>query len=229
MDPILEIAQEHGLIVIEDAACALGAEYRGKKCGGFGLVGCFSFHPRKIITTGEGGMVVTDDANLAGEIRQLRNHGLATVNGHTRLKQAGFNYRMTDFQAALGVVQLRKLETIIVRRTELAEVYDKALNNIAFVNPPAVMDEVRHNWQSYVILIREPGGRDKVLRQLLKSGIESAIGTYSVSAQPHYVNKVIAISNSHEAYRQGLCLPLHNRMSRRHIDKVVRGIKRSSA
>jgi len=229
MDPILEVAQEYGLIVLEDAACALGAEYRGCKCGAMGLVGCFSFHPRKIITTGEGGMVVTNDANIAAQIRQLRNHGMALVNGYHRLEQAAFNYRMTEFQAALGVPQLRKLETIITRRAQLAELYDKALGDLSFVSRPGIIDDSIHTWQSYVILVDESVGRDRVLRQLLKSGIESTIGTYSLSAQPHYVTETAAMTNSHKAYREGLSLPLHTRMSARHIDKVVKGIERSPA
>lgn len=226
MTPILETAQEHGLFVIEDAACALGAEYHGRKCGAMGHVGCFSFHPRKAITTGEGGMVVTDDEAVAERVHQLRNHGMVTVAGHNRFELAGFNYRMTDFQGALGVVQMSRLEGIIARRMELARLYHQALAGIPSLVRPIAMDGVRHIWQSYVVLLHEGIERDKVLQSLREQGIEAAIGTYAVSAQPHYGGPTSALPNSCRAYEQGLCLPLHSRMSAADIEEVARCLEK---
>lgn len=221
MNPILQTAQEYGLFVIEDAACALGAEYHGSKCGAIGHVGCFSFHPRKIITTGEGGMVVTDDDCVAERVRQLRNHGLVTRDGNYHFELAGFNYRMTDFQGALGVVQMGRLERIIARRTQLARLYDQMLTGIASIGCPRTLDGVRHTWQSYVVLLTEDMERDSLLRTLKAQGIEATIGTYAVSAQPHYAKLARAFPNSYQAYKRGLCLPLHTQMSEEDVEDVV--------
>jgi dTDP-4-amino-4,6-dideoxygalactose transaminase len=109
MDPILEVAARHELVVIEDAACALGATYGGREAGTFGTAGCFSFHPRKSITTGEGGMITTSDDALADRIRLLRSHGGVREENRFTFEAAGFNYRMSDILAAVGVAQMRKL------------------------------------------------------------------------------------------------------------------------
>jgi len=227
MGPILELAAEHGLLVIEDAACALGAEYHGRRCGGLGNAGCFSFHPRKAITTGEGGMVVTDDERLAGRVRQLRNHGMARQGEAVRFVDAGFNYRLTDFQGALGAVQMGRLEEIIARRTYLAGLYHQALAGLPGVTRPTAMDGTRHVWQSYVILLDEGVERAAVMRTLAEAGIETAIGTYAVSAQPHYAGKAGRLPNSLRAYERGLCLPLHTRMTEADIEEVVRWLERA--
>lgn len=213
MEPILRLAEEHGLLVIEDAACALGAEYRGRRSGAIGQVGCFSFHPRKAITTGEGGMVVTNDDAVAVRVRELRNHGMVTVEGHNQFEHAGFNYRMTDFQGALGVAQMGRLDQIIARRTELAGLYHEALADVQAMTRPEAMEGVRHIWQSYVVLVREGVERDRLLHSLREQGIETTIGTYAVSVQPHYARTARYCPKSHQAYARSLCLPLHTQMS----------------
>jgi perosamine synthetase len=227
MVPILQIAQDNGLFVLEDAACALGAEYQGRKCGTMGRLGCFSFHPRKAITTGEGGMVVTDDDVIAERARALRNHGMITADGCTRFELAGLNYRLTEFQGALGVVQMGRLEEIIARRIELARSYDQALARIDSIVRPTAMAGARHIWQSYVILLREGLARDEVVRSLKEQGVEATLGTYAVSVQPHYAGADSACSNSRLAYEQSVCLPLHTRMSAADVEKVVRCLKKA--
>jgi len=227
MGPILALAAEHGLLVIEDAACALGAEYHGRRCGGLGNAGCFSFHPRKTITTGEGGMVVTDDERLAGRVRQLRNHGMARHGEAVRFVDAGFNYRLTDFQGALGAVQMGRLEEIIARRIYLAGLYHQALASLPGVTRPTAMDGTRHIWQSYVILLDEGVERAAVMRTLAEAGIETTIGTYAVSAQPHYAGKAGRLPNSLRAYERGLCLPLHTRMTEADIEEVARWLEKA--
>ena len=227
MEPILQIAQEYGLFAIEDAACALGAEYHGRKCGAMGHIGCFSFHPRKAITTGEGGMLVTDDDAAAERVRRLRNHGVVTVDGHNCFELAGFNYRMTDFQGALGAVQMRRLEGIIARRIELAGLYDQALARMPSIVRPVKMDGVRHIWQSYVILVNEGVRRDGVLKNLREQGIEATIGTYALSVQPHYAGMGGVLPNSHRAYAQSLCLPLHTRMSAADVEEIGECLERA--
>ena len=220
MEPILEIARDNGFFVLEDAACALGAEYRGRKCGAFGHAGCFSFHPRKAITTGEGGMVVTDDDSVAERVRQLRNHGMSTTKEGNRFSLAGFNYRMTDFQGALGAVQMRRLEGILERRVELARLYHNALAGIASIIRPRAMDGVRHIWQSYVILLREGLDQGKVIRSLKERGVEATIGTYAISIQPHYSAASKVLTKSHKAYKYSISLPLYSRMSVADIDRI---------
>ncbi len=150
MDPILEIAERHALVVIEDAACGVGSRYHDRHVGTVGLAGCFSFHPRKIITTGEGGMLVTDDAALAARVRSLRSHGaeVSDLERHagngTRLpafSEVGFNYRMTDVQAAIGLAQMAKLEGVLDSRSELARRYDAALQGVPGLRIPRVPPE----------------------------------------------------------------------------------------
>jgi perosamine synthetase len=221
MQPLLKTAVEHDLLIVEDAACALGAEYHGRKCGTMGHVGCFSFHPRKVITTGEGGMIVTNDESMAERLRRWRNHGITTTNGHCQFEQPGFNYRMTDMQGALGVAQMTRLETIIARRIELAGVYDQALAHIPFIKRPIIAEGNRHIWQSYVILLHENIPRDDMLRDLKAQGVEASIGTYAVSAQPYYTSSAGGPPNSYRAYQHSVCLPLHLQMRSIDVKKVV--------
>jgi dTDP-4-amino-4,6-dideoxygalactose transaminase len=213
MGPILEIARANRLRIIEDAACALGAEYHGRKCGSLGDVGCFSFHPRKAITTGEGGMVTTDDDDLAERVRLLRNHGMVPLDGRPCFQDIGFNYRLTDFQGALGTVQMGRLEAILERRRELAEVYIQELAGIRGVILPTCLAGARHIWQSFVIRLPAPGVRDKVQQALARVGIETTIGTYAVSGQPSFERAGCWLPASRETFMQALSLPLHSRMS----------------
>lgn len=225
MEPLREIGRQYGLKIIEDAACALGAEYRRRKCGSFGHLGCFSFHPRKPITTGEGGMVVTDDEEASIRLRRLRNHGMATIGGQNRLEIAGLNCRLTDFQAALGVVQMSRLEKIIARRTELAQLYDRALMGLDAIVRPPTFTGLRPSWQAYVVRVIRGVDRDGLLTSLRERGVEVTIGTYALSAQPHYAGLKSAYPNSLEAYEQSLCLPLHTGMRVEDIDCVVNCLK----
>lgn len=227
MDPILQLAAAHGVAVVEDAACALGAFYKGRACGSLGAVGCFSFHPRKVITTGEGGMLVTDDDALADRLRLLRNHGMARIDGQTAFTLAGFNYRLTEFQGALGTVQMGKIEAILARRTALAQLYDTALAAVPGVHCPAAIPGARHTWQSYVILLDESLDRDAVMAALREDGIETTIGTYAVSAQPHYTGRSATLPGSLRAFHCGLCLPLHGQMSPADIEIVADSLRRA--
>ena len=221
MDPILHVAKARKLFVIEDAAGALGARYRDRACGAIGYAGCFSFHPRKIITTGEGGMVVTRDRALVERMQQLRNHGMALANGSWRLEQAGLNYRMTDFQAALGVSQMRRLASLILRRTALARAYTRALEGVDGVRLPTAPEGVRHAWQASVVLLEDGINRDRIVAWAKAHGVEMTIGAYALSAQPHCAARQTRLPNSSWAYRQSLCLPLHPAMAASDIHQVV--------
>ena len=179
MSAINEIASSSGAAVVEDAACALGASLGGRMAGTWGTLGCFSFHPRKAITTGEGGVITTNDLTLANKIRTLRNHGLDPEASSPDFILPGYNLRMTEFQAAMGVSQMQKLERVIAKRREGAGRYDLLLKNTNLRTPRALPDS-RHVYQSYVVLLPRDATerREEIIRALKSRGIESTIGTY---------------------------------------------------
>lgn len=186
MPRILDVASQYGVPVIEDAACALGAEIQGKRAGSWGVMGCFSFHPRKAITTGEGGMVTTNDDKLARRVRTLRNHGQDSESAVPDFVEPGHNMRLTEFQAALGIAQMRKVERIIEARIKHAEHYDHLLAGHGFVTPQAL--ESRHVYQSYVVLLpREIAqARSEMIAALRIHGVETTIGTYHLPLTTYF-------------------------------------------
>ncbi|WBW96608.1 DegT/DnrJ/EryC1/StrS family aminotransferase [Oceanirhabdus sp. W0125-5] len=228
MDKIMELAKKYNLKVIEDAACALGAEYKGKKVGSIGNLGCFSFHPRKAITTGEGGMIVTNNNELAEKIRSLRNHGISYKDGKVQFAFAGFNYRMTDIQGAIGVVQMRKLERLIKRRVELANEYNKLLRDAEDILLPVEKVESRHVYQTYHIMVNERINRNHLIIKLKENGIETNLGAYAIHNQKYYKEKYqcddIEFRNSNLAYNQGLALPLYYGLDDENIRIIVKQI-----
>ena len=168
--------------VIEDAACALGTAQNGKRAGTFGVAGCFSLHPRKAITTGEGGMVTTNDASIARKIRMLRSHGQDPDAAKPDFVGFGHNLRMTDFQGAMGLSQMKKLERIILARVTVAKRYDALLEGAAGngIRPPRSLPNTRHVYQSYVTLLPKDliGKRDLVVLAMKRRDIETTLGTY---------------------------------------------------
>lgn len=181
MPNICKLAEQYRLPIIEDAACALGATFQGQQAGTWGVMGCFSFHPRKAITTGEGGMIVTNDPQLNRRLRAMRNHGQDPQADSPDFILPGFNYRMTEFQGALGLCQLSKLNEIISARRQIAARYDLLLKGTD-VEVPIVQSGHQHVYQSYVILLsnRKASQRDEIIKQMTASGIESSIGTYHI-------------------------------------------------
>lgn len=173
--PILRIAKKYKLLVIEDAAEAHGAEIRSRKVGSFGMCGCFSFYGNKIITTGEGGMVVTNNRNFAQQLRTLRDHGVSKKRRYF-YPQLGFNFRMTNVQAAIGVAQLKKIDRIIRRKKQIAKLYTKYLKDLGgkIILPPKASWATNVYWM-YSILIPKQGRltRDRVAAELAKKGIDS--------------------------------------------------------
>lgn len=225
MDKIVTIAKKYNLKIIEDAACALGAEYKGKKVGTIGDIGCFSLHPRKAITTGEGGIVVTNNSKLAENIRILRNHGLNYKNGKISFVEAGLNYRMTNIQGAIGTVQMKKLELINERRIELANKYNNFLKNVKFITLPEEKSYEKHVWQTYHILLDKRIDRDKLIIELKDKGIETNFGAYAVHEEPYYKEKYgyknCQFYNSVYAHKHGIALPLHNNIFSKEIIYIV--------
>jgi len=180
-DSLRAIADRHNLILIADACHSLGAEYKGKKVGTLADLTAFSFHPVKHITTGEGGMVVTDNAEYAGKIRRFRNHGITTDHRqrskdgtwYYEMVDLGYNYRLTDFQCALGLSQLRKLPGWISRRREIAAQYDGAFAHIPAIRPLRVLKDRKHTYHLYVIRLGQEGSeadRSVIFDSLKKMG-----------------------------------------------------------
>lgn len=180
MNSLLAVAERYGVPVIEDAACALGAALDHCQAGTFGSMGCFSFHPRKAITTGEGGAIVTDDDQFARHLRGLRNHGQDFTAGSVdQFIFPGFNNRMTEFQAALGVTQMSKLDRVIAARRSLAVRYDRLLDP-AFSRGGARAPDPRHVFQSYVVLLPQESAQHRamLIAELRERGVETQIGTW---------------------------------------------------
>ena len=232
MPAIMELANRYHIPVVEDAACALGATLNGKQAGTWGMMGCFSFHPRKAITTGEGGMVVTNDATLARKLRALRNHGQDPDAPTTDFLMPGFNYRMTEFQGALGLTQLSKLDRIITSRRKTAKYYDELLTR-SRIQPPAVLPGYQPVLQSYVVL--RPASislKPQDLIQIMKKmGIEITIGTWHIPLTTYYRNRYGYQPGDYpvtdDIFERALTLPLFEKISMDQQETVIRELKES--
>ncbi len=170
LDPIMALAAEHGVPVIEDAACAIGTTYRGRFCGNIGTLGCFSFHPRKVITTGEGGMITTNDPRLAERIQLLRSHGGVRTGFWFEYEAAGYNYRLSDVQGAMGIAQMAKLPILVERKRLLAGQLRARLADIAGIQSPVEPVWGGHIYQSFVILVDDDLDRDRMIHRPAGSG-----------------------------------------------------------
>jgi dTDP-4-amino-4,6-dideoxygalactose transaminase len=223
MDRISAIAGD--IPVVEDAACALAATYHGRAAGALGTAGVFSFHPRKIITTGEGGMVTTDDDALADRLAVLRTHGGVRGELYLDFVDAGFNYRMSDVHAALGIAQMRRLSGMVSERRRLAAALGERLAAIEGVTPPLVPEGHEHSYQSFVVLLDDDIDRDKVIRGTRGRDVETTLGTYSMHLQPYFRDRFAipdaALPRATRAHRQALTLPLYPGMSESDLDLVA--------
>jgi dTDP-4-amino-4,6-dideoxygalactose transaminase len=233
IDRFHKLAKKHDLAIIEDAACAIGSRYKGRPIGGDGTIACFSFHPRKVITTGEGGAITTNDAELAARLRLLRQHGMSvpdTVRHAARqviveeYVCTGYNYRMTDVQAAIGIEQLRKLDWIISSRRSLAARYTAALAEHPWLRPPFVPDYAEPTFQSYAAsLTREaPVSRNAVMQSLLDQGISTRRGIMLAHREPAYAgHEHTDLHRSEEASDQSILLPLYPQLTHADQDRVI--------
>lgn len=258
MQEIMKLAKEHNLKVVEDAACGFDAWIGNKHAGAFGDAGCFSFHPRKNITTGEGGMIVTNNKEQAAMVASLRDHG-ANASDLQRHKGKGgsllpdfdikgFNYRMTDIQGALGVCQMKKAKYIQKRRRELANRYDTALRNFENLITPFVPEKYTHGYQSYVCLFTAGEEisklslkkinklnvlRNKFMESLEKKGIATRQGTHAVHTLGYYKRKYhlshADYINSYAADRLSIALPLYTNMTKKEQNYVIENMKASSS
>ena len=214
IEPLLA---ERGVALVCDAACALGGALAGRRAGAFGAMSCFSFHPRKSLTTGEGGMVTTDDAALAARLRRLRNHGAERVGWRATFVEPGFNYRMSDLNAALGLVQVPRHEATVRRRGELAARLTEHLAELPGVRSQRVPPGALHPYQAYVVVLDERCDRDAVIAGLRERGVESTLGTYAMHAEPAFQRACGTrpgdLPVSHMLAERTLALPLHERLA----------------
>ena len=251
MDAILAIAKKHNLWVVEDAACGFGARIQGKHVGTLGHTGCFSFHPRKAITTGEGGMVTTQDDTLAEKMRRMRDHGagLSDLQRHQGAKpyllsdhpEAGYNYRMTDLQAALGSAQMERAEDIVKERQRLAARYDKAFKGLNWLQTPVKMAGYEHGYQSYPCLLQPEAInskkipsihqiRNQWMDSLFQAGISTRPATHAVHMLSFYRQKYGLKSkdfpNAWAANDCSISLPLFHGMTKEEQQKVIDTVRK---
>ena len=237
--PAIRRALPPGVMIFEDCACAAGASLDGVPAGGLGHAGVFSFHPRKSITTGEGGMLTTNDARLAEVAEQLRNHG-ASISEEQRhrgpkpyllpdFNLLGFNYRMTDLQGAVGLVQLAKLDRFVAERQRWAECYRDQLADVAWLRMPQFPASGTHAWQSFVTCIdpeTAPLPRNAIMERLQAEGVATRPGTHAVHLLRYYAERYDIDADEFPAARachdQTMAIPLHNRMTADDYEHVVR-------
>ena len=215
----LAAAVPKGVELLEDAAGALGARSGGRACGGLGRLGCLSFHPRKIVATGEGGAVTTDDTEVADAVRRFRHHGIEP-RGEFEIRAPGLNYRLSDVLCALGIAQLRRLQQLLEEREQLAAGYAERLAGV--VGLPSAAHGDRHGWQAYVVRIER---RDETLHALHDAGIQAQIGTYALHHLAAYAGQG-PFPGADEAYERALALPFHNRLTAEDQDRVTEVLTR---
>ena len=226
------------LKIVEDGACAAGASLNGRPAGSLGDIGCFSFHPRKSVTTGEGGMLTTNDDELAKKLNILRNHG-ASISEEQRHKgpkpyilpefdSVGYNYRMTDLQGALGVIQLKKLDKFIEERQLWANFYHQELSRISWLRTPQHPTNYKHGWQSYVLFVDEaksPINRNDLMEYLQQKGISTRPGTHAIHMLGFYKNtfniQPMDFPGAYAANEYSMSIPLHNMMKKEDYEYIV--------
>jgi len=231
MDPILAVAHQHHLAIIEDACEAIGAEYKGRKAGTLGHAAVFAFYPNKQMTTGEGGMIVTDNEEWAKLFRSLRNQGRDTFDAwlnHTRL---GYNYRLDEMSAALGLVQMQRIEELLAKREQVARWYNQRLADVESVEPPYIAPTTCMSWFVYVIRVKQPANRDEIMRRLAEVGIPSRPYFTPIHLQPFYRERF--------GYQRGdfpiteylgdvcLALPFSGVMTETQVDQVCVALQRA--
>jgi len=238
MDAILKIAGKHNLKVIEDAACAIGSRYKGRKIGSISKISCFSFHPRKVITTGEGGILATNSKSTRDKAKIIRSHGasISDLARHSANKilfekysLLGYNYRMSDLSAAVGLVQLKKLSFILCMRRKLAERYSNKLGKIYCLDVPYVPGYAEPNFQSYIVRLKKnsPKSQKQVIQEMQNRGIATRPGVMAIHLEPFYRKKIgqISLPITEECARTTILLPLFPKMSIKEQDFVIENLK----
>jgi perosamine synthetase len=236
LDRLMPLASR-GIAIVEDAACAVGATYRGKTIGSHGNLTCFSFHPRKTISTGEGGMLTTSEADIAEHAQRLRSHGVS-VSATSRHEakglvfeeypELGFNYRMSDVQAAIGIPQLQKLDGLLARRRAIAARYDAAFARLREVQVPAKPAYADHTYQSYGILLTPEcrHGRDDVLRALVDLGVSCRRGIPPIHLEKLYTDRYgsTSLPVTEEVAARSVFLPMYAALSEADQTRLVEAV-----
>jgi dTDP-4-amino-4,6-dideoxygalactose transaminase len=231
-----ELARGHGLTVVEDAAPAIGAAIGEARVGSLSEFTCFSFHPRKVITAGEGGMIMTNDPDAAKRLRSIRSHGasLSDLARHEsegveieEYGELGYNYRMTDIQGAIGLAQLTKLDAILAARRRLAARYGTLLAGIEGVAAPATPRGRTHTFQSYCVRLARPEARPRVMRAMAARGVATRRGAMAIHTEPFYRARYpgLSLPATEEAARSTLLLPLYPAMTETQQDTVIEALR----
>jgi perosamine synthetase len=214
----LAAAVPDGVELLEDAAGALGARSRGRACGSLGRLGCLSFHPRKVVTTGEGGAVTTSSDEIAETVRRMRHHGIEP-RGDFEIAAPGPNYRLADILCAVGIPQMHRLDELLAARTRVADAYTERL--VSLVKTPSANEGDAHGWQAYVVQLER---RDDALRSLREQGIEAQIGTYALHRLAAYRGQG-TFPGADAAYERALALPFHTGLTDDELDRVADALR----
>jgi dTDP-4-amino-4,6-dideoxygalactose transaminase len=232
MDPFLELGKRHGVAIVEDAACAIGATYKSRPIGSLGPLACFSLHPRKVITTGEGGMIAVHNPAVAERLRQLRQHAM-DVSDLARhgakdviiesYPERGWNHRMTDMQATLGLCQMELLDEILAERTRLAARYTEAFQGHPFIEPPYEPDYAERTWQSYAVKLapNTPLSRAELMSGLLRDGVPTRRGVMAIHHEASYAAAGAVLPNTDAASADSFMLPLFPGLTDAQQDYVI--------
>ena len=216
-DRLNRIKEKHDILILEDAACSLGATYDGVKAGNLADISAFSLHPRKFITTGEGGVITTNKEQWAEWMNSYKHFGMGNhdTRFRTQFERIGTNYKLSNIQAAVGLVQMRYVDQLLARRVEMAGRYLDLLKDVQGISFPKVTPKGTHSWQSYIIFVEN---RDQIIRKLKEKGIETQIGTYSLHTHRAFIENTNCqimgdMSGSRYAFEYSLCLPLYHEMT----------------
>jgi perosamine synthetase len=238
IDAFREICAKHNIMLIEDAACASGSSYKGKKIGSHSELVCFSFHPRKVITTGEGGMITTSNEKMRDRLKLLRQHAMASssIDRHNASGalsedhvELGYNYRMTDIQAAIGIVQLARLDEIVMERRNIAAEFIRNLNGIKWLMMPEEKDGFITNYQSFAVRVHKdsPVSRDQLMFKLGEKGISTRRGVMTAHRETAYKDlfSKLSLPVSENASDNSLMLPIFVPMSKDDIGKIIEEVR----
>lgn len=233
IDGFSDLCEDRGIELVEDAACAIGSRYRGRPIGSHSRFVCFSFHPRKLVTTGDGGMILTPSEDDAERLRRLRHHGMDVPDTvrhgadevvRESYVEVAYNYRLTDIQAAVGIEQMRRLDSMLDERRRLAAAYDELLAGHARIATPVVPDDVEWNVQSYAVRLAGFGARarDGVMQELLDRGISTRPGVMTAHREPAYADHSSGeLSVSERASDGSMVLPLYPGMPVSEVEETV--------
>ncbi len=220
LDEVKKICKKYKLFLLEDAACAFGSIYKGKMVGSIADITCFSFHPRKNLTTGEGGVITTNIQKWAERVKVLRNHG---IDSNGNYQAFGYNFRMTDIQAAIGIEQVKKIDRLIKKRYILSQRYNKAFKNLKTIILPYIPKNRKTNWQSYILRLKEGKGRAKLIQSFKNKGVVVKEGIPSIHLQRIYKKLIgkVSLPETEKASFETFFLPLYPQMTFKEQDYVI--------